>query len=119
MTKRKLFFFNTTICPNEGLFSVTKITPDQAKEIILTFPGEKISAIGHEATAIAMTKILDEEIPVNRIQAEMCRGDHAIALKLRGRLPEGKLLTLSELEEIGYDFFLIRQRAGARGGCLN
>lgn len=102
-----LFFFNTTIVPNEGLFSVKKISAELAGDVVSNWEGEKVSAVGHEATAVAMSTILGVEVSVNRIHAQMRPGDAAVCLKVKGRLPEGQILTLEELEKIGYEFFLI------------
>jgi hypothetical protein len=35
--------------------------------------------------------------------------DRAVCLKLKGRLPEGQILDLDDLEKIGYDLFLIER----------
>ena len=56
-----------------------------------------LSAIGHDATAQVATSILGYHIPVSRIAAAMAAGDEAIAIKLRGRAPEGVVLTRSEM----------------------
>ncbi len=43
----------------------------------------------------------------------MAAGDEAIAIKLRGRAPEGVVLTRSEMEEIGYDIVHMLARGTA------
>lgn len=104
-----LYFFNTTIMPNEGLFSNEKISVENAKKIVSDWGGEQLSAVGHEATAQAMSVLLEQSVKVNRIYAQMKPGDVAICLKVRGRLPEGKILELKDLEEIGYDLLFMQQ----------
>lgn len=65
------------------------------------------SAIGHDGAAEAMSLILGTEVKVNRIQAAPQPGDIAISLKLKGRLPEGVILTAQEMEEIGFELYLL------------
>ena len=71
---------------------------------------EHTSALGHQGAVDAFNALgfFDGQLRLNRVPATMKRGDVAIALKVIGRLPEGKVLTLQELEEIGFEFYLIR-----------
>lgn len=122
---KNFFFFNTTIMPNEGIYECKKIATDRAREIFVSicdngtgYCENFVSAIGHEASAQALNVLMDlpkngQCIQVNRIPAVMEPGDIAIALKVRGRLPEGQILTIEELEGIGYDLFLIQRLNGA------
>lgn len=61
------------------------------------------SAIGHQATADAMTALLGQPVPMNRSFAKQAPGQRALVLKVRGRLPEGVILDREALEAIGYD----------------
>ena len=107
-----LYLFNTTIMPNEGVFINEKIDLGTAKKVCSMFE-EHTSALGHQGAVDAFNALgfFDGQVSLNRVPATMKRGDVAIALKVIGRLPEGKVLTLQELEEIGYEFFLIRMIA--------
>ena len=102
-----LFLFNTNITPSEAVVRVSKCSVAQAAEFIAAQGGEFVSAIGHEATAKAMSQLLGVDVPVNRINADPKSGDWAISLKLNGRLPEGQVLGLDELNEIGFTFYSI------------
>lgn len=122
-----LYLFNTTIMPNEGIFINRKVTLDKALEICDRFrnpnshevvdshqgleqpPVQFISAIGHQGSADAFNALgfCNKTVAVNRIQSQMKAGDEAIALKVLGRLPEGTILTMDELEKIGYEFYHI------------
>lgn len=82
-----LYLFNTTIMPNEGVFTNRKI----------------------HLSADALTALLKILVNVNRIPATLQPGDEAIALKVLGRLPEGQILTLEELQEIGFELFHIQR----------
>jgi hypothetical protein len=108
--KGKVYILNTLAVPldwdNETIYYVDfyKTNVREVKEII----AKKgfISAVGHEATAKLLTELLGVEIPVNRIQVKMTHGDQGIHFSLKQRLPEGKILTLDELKQVGY--YLIR-----------
>lgn len=123
-----LFLFNTTIVTGlpgfgteeqrsaanypDAVYRVVAMSEYDARCVITDAlrKGEKVvSAIGHEATADAMGIILGTPVQVNRIQAEQEPGDRAICLKIRGRLPEGVVLDAEQLEEIGYDLFLLQR----------
>jgi len=57
-----------------------------------------ISAIGHPATANALSKLLGINIPTNRTTITMSEGDLLIVFQLNiGRLPQGKELTEEEI----------------------
>lgn len=109
----RLFLLNALITPYEGreaLFKVERITPEKAKEIYQDAEKwcEIISAVGHEATAKAF-KLIGIPCNPNRIQITFYPGDRAIALTLKRRPPEGKTLTLEEMQLIGYDLHLIHR----------
>lgn len=112
-----LYIFNTTICTTPGLTYHTRLISEAtAREIFERFfpPVDRerfeaengcswLSAIGHDATAQVATSILGYDVPVSRITAAMKAGDEAICVKLRGRAPEGVILTREQMDAIGYD----------------
>ncbi len=59
-----------------------------------------------------MTALLRFDVPVNRQAYASKVGDTAIVFKLNGRPPEGKILTVDEMEAIGYEFFVLVHLAG-------
>lgn len=99
---------NTTILTNDGEFTLKTITLEEAKEILKD--KEILSAVGHESTSQILTKLLEREIPLNRIQFKQETGQKAICFKLLDRPQEGKILTLEELKEIGYEFKLLEMK---------
>lgn len=99
-----IYLFNITLATGPGVWSVREIAPEYAKEVISEV-GEFTSAIGHEATAVALSEILGVDVKVNRIPATLVPGDGAICLKLNGRLPEGEILSLKALQEIGFTLY--------------
>lgn len=98
---------NTSIATEDGTYTLRTVTADRAREII---DGQEIlSAVGHEATARALTEILGTEIPVSRIQFAQQPGQLALVFKLRGRAPEGVILSRTEIEAIGYDLKIMER----------
>ncbi|GJL77002.1 YddF family protein [Nitrosomonas sp.] len=73
--------------------------------------GNFISAIGHQSSAAFLSTLLKMEIPVNRIEINMQPDDAALVLRLKSRLPEGKVLTHDEIHRIPYELgWLVRIR---------
>ena len=101
-----LYLLNTSIITNDGIFVRERITVTDAKKLIAKHK-QFTSAIGHEATAVAMSTLLGVEIPVNRMTVRQKIGDVAIVLQCRRRMDEGRILALKKLEEIGFDLYLI------------
>ena len=111
-----LYLFNMTIMPNEGVFINRKISQKEAEAILVQYKHNFVSAIGHQGSADVFNAIFQYDLQtgefgpkvvVNRISATMQAGDEAIALKVSGRLTEGTILTMDELEKVGYEFYHI------------
>ena len=102
---------NTSIITTEGTFQLKKLTLENVLMGIDADGGPEtvFSAIGHESTAQILTELLGFHVPFNRIQFEQIEGETAYVFKLRGRPGEGKILTKSEIEKIGYDFFYLKR----------
>jgi len=99
---------NTSILTSFGQYQYSPATIESARRLLADAPGWQ-SAIGHESTAAILSRLLDIDVPVNRIQYQQGVGDVAIVFKLRGRPPESAVLTVEQLEEIGYDFGVLRR----------
>lgn len=108
----KVFLFNTTIVTGlppgyePASYMIHRINAGMARDI-MDSATEVVSAIGHDASAAALGAILGRPVAVNRIAAVQGVGEAAICLKLRGRLPEGQILTIEEMEAIGFDLYLM------------
>lgn len=61
-----------------------------------------VSAVGHEATAQLLSKVLGIPIPTNRGSVFMEKGDKAVHFFLKQRLPEGVVLGKNELAKLDY-----------------
>lgn len=107
MKTQKLGVLNTSITTTEGTYFLKDITLDEAREWISA--RELDSAVGHQSTAEIMTVLLGVEIPVNRQFFQQQIGQKAIVFKLNGRTEEGKVLSVEEIEKIGYKFQLMER----------
>jgi len=106
--KHPLALLNTTIVTSEGWYDVYKITTQEAIELFKQNYTNFISAIGHDSTASIMNTILGTDlIKVNRIEFKQNYGQTALCFKLKGRPAEGKILSLDEIEQIGYEFIVM------------
>jgi hypothetical protein len=76
------------------------LDPDEARERI---SGEFVSAIGYEATAALLSKLLRRIVLVDRIAITMQPGDAALVFRLHTRLPEGTVLSMAEIANVDYD----------------
>lgn len=68
-----------------------------------------VSAVGHEASARFLSRVLGIEIPVNRVRIAMEAGDRALVLRLNARLPEGSLLSEAEMETLPFELGLLER----------
>jgi hypothetical protein len=106
----ELALLNTSIITSdEGTYYIRPISTFEARALVRT--KTTISAIGHQSTADVMTTLLGKRIPVNRIKFAQKPGQVALVFKLNGRPPEGKILTVDEIDEIGYRFLLLTRTA--------
>lgn len=109
-----LYLLNTTIMPNEGIYSNHKVSRDAAERWLRLYQKEDgsisyTSALGHQGSAEAFNACFPFlKCEVNRIPSTMQSGDEAIALKVLGRIQEGQILDLEALEAVGYEFYHIR-----------
>jgi len=92
------YVMNSPVLTSYGTFRFKKVNLEEAKSFVKS--GEFISSIGHKATSELLTLLLETEIPMNRITIEMKPGDQALITKLKIRLEEGKVLSLTELIEL-------------------
>jgi hypothetical protein len=104
-----LYVLNTLIVPidfsQHPQVTVTfkRVTVEEAKAILAN--QNFVSAVGHEATASVLSKLLGVTIPFNRQSIYLSPGDKCLHFFLKTRLPEGRVLSEDELKSL--DFWLV------------
>lgn len=101
----KIIILNTAILTSEGMYTLRTISTEQAQKLVRE--NEFISAVGHQVAAEMLTKILGVNVPYNRIDSRLAKGQTALVFKLNSRPPEGKILSEEEVKAIGYHFQLL------------
>ena len=62
--------------------------------------GELVNAIGHDSTVNLVNKLCDVQLQKNRIEVKISKGDRALVITIAERLPEGKVLSSEEIEDM-------------------
>lgn len=112
MNETKLTLLNTSILTSFGTYTFEPLTLAEARALICEFrqPGKTIqSAIGHQSTAALLTLLMEFPIAANRLEFKQTVDDITLIFKLKGRPPEGRILSHEELEAMGYEFGLLRR----------
>ncbi len=112
MNETRLTLLNTGILTAYGTYLFQPLSLAEARELTREFQqaGKTIqSAIGHQSTADLLTTFLGIPVAANRMTFTQTTDDVALVFKLNARPPEGKVLSRAELEEIGYEFGLLRR----------
>ena len=114
----KLALLNTSILTAFGSFQYQPVSLKDAQllaynavEPMIGPDDGIISAIGHESAASILTDLLEMPIAMNRIQFEQEVNQSALVFKLKGRAPEGAILTREQIQSIGYEFGLLTRTA--------
>lgn len=102
-----LAILNTSIATADGMYRLRTISLDEARELVAD--AKLDSAVGHEATAQMLTKLLGRSVPVNRQQFKHAPGQQALVFKLNSRPPEGQVLSIADMEKIGYVFQVLER----------
>jgi len=114
MVVTKLTLLNTSILTSFGTYTYEPLSLEEARALVSEFQreGKSIqSAIGHQTTADLLSALLGIAVAVKRIEYRQTIEDIALIFKLKGRPPEGKVLSREELEEMGYEFGLLQRVA--------
>ena len=109
-----LILLNTSTLTSYGTFTYRPLSLEEARELVRETVAQGIavrSAIGHEATAELLTRLLQYPVAAQRIEVRQAVNETVLVFKLKGRVAEGRVLTLAELEEVGYEFGLLTRSA--------
>ena len=104
-----LGILNTPIVTADGTFEVKTIDLNTAKTLVAT--NDLDSAIGYQSTADVMSTLLGVNVPMNRQEFYQKIGQQVLVFKLNKRLPERKIMSAAEIEEMGYSFKLMTRTA--------
>lgn len=104
-TSPKLYLLNAAVITDYGDWRFEgPLALERARQIA---KAGFISAIGHESTAQVLGTLLQMPVHANRLSISMAPGDRALVFRLNRRLPEARVLTEEELQDIGYELGLL------------
>ena len=114
-----IHLLNTTIIPStalDGAYEMISVSPGQARQAVFSALGLSdmgvkdcgpSSHVGHESTAAIMTALLGTKVEMDRSPWD--GSGIALILQLKGRPPEGRILTVEEIESVGYSWRMLRR----------
>ncbi len=106
----RLTLLNTSILTAFGEYRYEPVSLERVKEMLReSGRAQQLvqSAIGHQATAELMAVLLDYPVTMNRMEFRQSVDDVGLVFKLKGRAPEGVVLSRAEIEAMGYEFGLL------------
>ncbi len=78
--------------------------PLSAEEARQRIAGRELrSAIGHAGAAALLSQLLGVPVPVDRVAIAMQPGDEALVLRMLERLPEGRVLSIEDMERVRFE----------------
>ena len=96
-----VYILNTPVLTAYGEYRFSG--PLTTAEAVHHLQGDFTSAVGHGAAAAFLSRLLDLEIPKQRITIAMQAGDSALVLRLRTRLAEGRTLSETEMAQVDFE----------------
>jgi len=98
-------FSISMLANNDVVVRIREIDVEEAKNLIKS--NQFISAVGHASTASLLSKMVQVEIPVNRINLKLAESDMLIVFQVLVRLEEGRVLSEDEIKQLPTKFFLV------------
>jgi hypothetical protein len=100
-------FLGNAFSPNMvGGDAILALESVQASDV----PADAASCVGHESTAVVLSKLLGRPVPVNRVAVHLGPSDQLFLVAIFAgdgkpyRPPEGKVLTEADLNSLRLEF---------------
>jgi hypothetical protein len=84
---------------------VREVTLEDVKKLLSQ--SSFVSAVGHQATADLLSKLLQIPVPFNRVSITLNSNDVLVVFQLQTRLEEGKILSEEELAKLQFKFLIV------------
>ncbi len=108
LQSRPVALLNAAVMTADGMYSLRVIPLGEARQLVRTHGF--VSAIGHEATANVISRLLQINCPMNRHDFKQNPGQIALIFRLKHRLAEGLVVrSEEELEALGYTFARLKR----------
>jgi hypothetical protein len=110
MNAGRLTLLSSSILTAFGEYRYEPLSREQARDLLAEFRATQKpihSAIGHDATARLLSVLLNHPVEMNRAEFRQSPDDLGLVFKLKGRAPEGAILSRAEIEAMGYEFGLL------------
>jgi hypothetical protein len=99
--------FSLNMLGGDAVIACRRITKDEFIERIREAQ-ELVSVIGHQGTADLVSAITGVTVEANRVNYSFLCDDVLLVVVLKGRIGEGVVMSQSEAEKIGVDFWEVR-----------
>jgi hypothetical protein len=99
--------FSINMLSGDSLVRFERMTQEQFAAHLRA--GGFVSAIGHASTAAFLAERLGIQVPENRINVAVEPGVLLYVVQIKGRLPEGKVLSGEEIEAMPVEYWLVSQ----------
>jgi len=99
--------FSVNMLSGDALVRFERVTEKQFQFQLGS--GTFTNAIGHAATAALLTSRLDLQVEANRVEVSIEPGTLLYVAQVKGRLPEGHVLSEEEIQAVKIDYWLVSQ----------
>jgi Domain of unknown function (DUF1874). len=97
--------FSLSMLPfKSATIKVKEVSVEEVKQLLTK---HYVSAVGHESTAQLLSQLLSINVPVNRTAITLKPRDVLIVFQLLTRLPEGKVLSIEEIQKLPFKFYVV------------